>query len=400
MQTTSPNPDLLNMMEIFRNMINHCIRISIENNNCSNLKKLSQLAYHELNKYDVMSSYKLNAISQACGRISQMKRSIRRGIKTRTPYVRKPYLINCYGFKINGKLLTIQYKPRQPINILLNDYTVEVLSSDDDTSLKIRSFTLTRNSLSICYSREVKEIQCANTIGIDRNLRNVTVGNSNKVTFYKTAKLLNITENTSHVRSTFKRNDARIRKKLSSKLGTRQKNRTRQLIHKISKDIVQNAVQTKSMIVFENLKGIRKLYRKGNGQGRKYRRRLNGWSFYELQRQVQYKAVWEGIPVRFVDPRCTSKLCPRCGKRLQEDRANRRKLWCSNCMQLMDRDVVAAMNIAYKGWLWHIHPRGDTGEAMVQEPDSDFLKKKEAVILKVDVSKLLVVNELRQCRHN
>ncbi|MDE1862509.1 MAG: transposase [Thaumarchaeota archaeon] len=33
-----------------------------------------------------------------------------------------------------------------------------------------------------------------------------------------------------------------------------------------------------------------------------------------MQRQIQYKAVWEGIPVRFVDPRRTSKLCPICGE--------------------------------------------------------------------------------------
>ncbi len=66
------------------------------------------------------------------------------------------------------------------------------------------------------------------------------------------------------------------------------------------------------MIVFEDLNGIRKLYRKGNGQGNKFRRKLNSWSFYELQRQIEYKADWEGIPVRFVDPKCTSKLCPIC----------------------------------------------------------------------------------------
>ena len=135
------------------------------------------------------------------------------------------------------------------------------------------------------------------------------------------------------------------------------------------------------MIVLEDLKGIRKLYRKGNGQDRKYRRRLNNWSFYEFQRQVEWKARWEGIPVRYVNPRRTSMLCPRCEGLLQEDTQNRRKLWCNNCSRLMDRDVVASMNVAYKGLTRFINPRGLSGEAMKRNPEG-------LVILRVDGSQL------------
>ncbi|MGI0093674.1 MAG: hypothetical protein ACREA8_06180 [Nitrosotalea sp.] len=45
-------------------MVNHCIRIGSDNN-CSTLRKLSMLSYHELNEYSVKSIYKLTAISQA-----------------------------------------------------------------------------------------------------------------------------------------------------------------------------------------------------------------------------------------------------------------------------------------------------------------------------------------------
>lgn len=358
-------------------MVNDCIRIGLENN-CSTLKKLSLLAYHKLENYQIYSTYKLNAISQACGRLSQMKQSIRRGIKTKSPFVRKPFLVNCYGFKINGMFLSIPYLPRQPINILLNEHTTKIFS---DKTLKVRSFSINESGMSLCISKEVEEITCKNTIGIDRNLRNVTVGNDKKITIYNTAKLVQIKENTTHVLSTFKRNDHRIRKKLASKLGKRRTRRINQLLHHISKDIVQNAKESKSTIIFENLKGIRKLYRKGNGQGNKFRRKLNSWSFYELQRQVEYKADWEGIPVKFIDPKCTSRLCPICGKRLQEDRQRRRDLWCGNCKRWRDRDVVAAMNIAYKGWVGFIHPKGVASEAMRGNPE-------DPVILRVDATKL------------
>ncbi|MEO9309147.1 MAG: transposase, partial [Nitrososphaera sp.] len=109
--------------------------------------------------------------------------------------------------------------------------------------------------------------------------------------------------------------------------------------------------------------------KKGNGQGNKFRRKLNSWSFYEFQRQIQYKAAWEGIPVLFVDPKHTSKLCPVCGGTLQDDRLYRRTLWCNNCMKLMDRDIVASMNIACNRWARFTHPRGFPVDGVKWEVD-------------------------------
>jgi putative transposase len=364
-------------------MVNY-IKIGLENN-CSTLKRLSKLAYCKLENHSIMSYYKLNAISQATGRLRQAKQSIKRGIRTKSPFVRKPYLVNCYGFKINGRLLSIPYKPRQPIHILLNEHTQKILS---DSALKVNSFSMSHNSLSLCVSKQVQEITPEKVIGIDRNLRNVTVGNNDQVIFYKTNKLLSIKENTIHARAGFKRNDHKMKRKFFQKFNQRMQQRTKKFLHKISKQIVDKARQNKSAIVFENLKGIRKLYRRGNGQGNNYRRKLNGWSYYELQRQIEYKANWEGIPVKFVDPKCTSKLCPVCGKRIQEDRQNRRKLWCNNCMKSMDRDVVASLNIAYKGWARFTHPRGDTGEATCDL----FSRMQEPKISSFDNLAILIVD--------
>ena len=103
---------------------------------------------------------------------------------------------------------------------------------------------------------------------------------------------------------------------------------------------------------------------------------------------------WEGIPVNFVNPKGTSKLCPVCAKRLQEDRENRRKMWCGNCKRLMNRDVVASMNIAYRGGLVFIHPKGVASEATselfprMQEPKPSNYD--DLVILIVDAAKLFL----------
>ncbi|MGB9003705.1 MAG: transposase, partial [Nitrosotalea sp.] len=300
-----------------------------------------------------------------------------------SPYVRRPYLVSCYGFKVNGMLLSIPTGNRNYINVILNEHTMKKLAEE---GVRTRSFTITPNSLSISVRKEVEEIRCNNVIGIDRNLRNVTISTPSGPVMYKTGKLLSIKENSQFVRASFRRHDVRVKNKFFAPRMNRQSRRIQQYLHKISKDIVSRAKESKAIIAFEDLKGIRKLYQKGNGQGKRFRRRLNSWSFYELQRQIVYKASWEGIPVRFVDPKRTSQLCPICGDRIQEDKFHRRKLWCSNCRKSIDRDVVAALNISYKGWSRFCHPRGLSEEVM-----RGNVENFQPLILRVDGSKLISV---------
>ncbi|MEO9309455.1 MAG: transposase [Nitrososphaera sp.] len=118
-----------------------------------------------------------------------------------------------------------------------------------------------------------------------------------------------------------------------------------------------------------------------------FRQKMNSWSFYKFQRQLRYNAAWEGIPVSFIDPKRTSQLCPRCGRTLQDERPYRRKLWCSNCGKLMNRDIVASMNIAYKGWTRFCHPRGllveavkgnvDLSEPLIRVDGSKWIAKRQ-----------------------
>jgi putative transposase len=379
-----PNQELIPMMETFRQMVNHCINLGYrkDEKNISTLKKFSSLYYHELDQFQIQSYYKLTAMSQACGRLSLDNKLRKKGKISIKPHITKPYLVSCYGFKINGMLLSIPVSNRNYVNIILNDHTQQILS---DKSLKVRSFVITPDSISLCIQKQVEQIIPTNALGIDRNLRNVTVGNHTQVIIYNTTKLLSIKENSQFVRASFTRNDTRVKNKFFTQRKNRQARRVQQFLHWISKDIVCKAKESNSIIIFEDLKGIRKLYRKGNGQGNKFRRRLNGWSFYELQRQIQYKSAWEGILVEFVDPKRTSQLCPICGDRIQEDRLNRRKLLCINCGKSMDRDVVASMNIAHKGVLRFITPRGLSDEAV-----KGNVENLKPLILRVDGSKLQI----------
>lgn len=315
--------EILSMMETFRHMVNDCLRIGLAND-VSTMKKLSKLCYPLLAKYDIVSYYKLHAISKAAGMLASRKKSMRRGHKTKDPYMRKPCLISAYGFKIKIEVgsLKVPLGDGEYFDIPLNDYVKSIILKDP--ALKARSFTLTPTSLSICYSKEVTEVDCNttnNTVGVDRNLENLTVGNEEQVTQYNLSKDVQIAENTRSIVSSFKRNDVRIRKKLAGKYGRRRANRIKQLLHRVSKAVVDNAKEKKAAIAFEDIRFIRRLYQSGNGQGRNYRSRLNGWSFAEIKRQIEYKAAWSGvptIPLTKKETRGTSSLCPRCGENYEE----------------------------------------------------------------------------------
>jgi len=214
---------------------------------------------------------------------------------------------------------------------------------------------LTEKSLSLCVSKEVRAIEFTGIVGVDRNLGNIAVGNSEKITFYDISKIVEIGENSRAIVRSFKRNDVRIRQKLSAKYGKRRVERTRQIINHVSKHIVTQAKANMQAIVFEDIRGIRKLYGKGNGQGPSYRGRMNSIPWHEVKRQVEYKAAWEGVPVVTLtkyETRGTTMDCPRCGERLQsavrDDTIHYRQLWCKVCKRWRDRDLVAVLNISRK----------------------------------------------------
>jgi putative transposase len=373
-------------MESFKQMTNICIRLGLENN-ASSLKRLSLLSYRQLEAYKIPSYYKLCAISKAAGILAGRKKSIKRGHKTKDPYLKKPILTSCYRFKIQAGSLLIPVGNRAFEKIQLYPHTIRILA---EPGLTTRSFTLTPNSLSLCISKDREPVmQLKGVLGVDRNLNNLSVGNPVAVTKYNLSEATRIATTTREIVRSFKRNDVRIRIDICGKYGERRKNRIQQLLHRVSKQIVDSALQNRQGIVFEDIREIRRLYRKGTGQARAYRAQMNAWPFHEIKRQVEYKAAWVGVPVITLtkaETRGTSQVCPRCGERLQSSKQLSRKLWCQRCREMFDRDLVAVLNIARRGRLRFERSEGVGVEAMGQEPDAGVMMPK--VILRVDPTKL------------
>jgi len=384
-QCYSPTTEILYLLECFRHMVNDCVEIGLLHN-VTALKRLSMLSWERRRVYKCPAYYKASALSRAVGILAARKKSLRRGIPSRDPYSLRPQITAYQGFKIKDGSLRIPVGGRKFQHLPLTKRTLSVLS---EPGLRVRPFTLTSTALSLCISKEIPEVGCVGAIGVDRNLRNLTVGDEEQVVHYDLSETLRIAARTMRIVRSFKRNDSRIRKVIASKYGQRRSNRTQHLLHNTTKRVVAQALKTRKAIVLENIEGIRRLYRRGNGQGRQFRGRINGWSFAEAQRQIEYKARWSGIPfIRLSrkETQGTSVTCLRCGERLQEDKRLRRKLWCSECRIMMDRDVVAAVNLSQRGRLRFDRSRaqhglqGGAAEAVKGNPTA-------TVILGVDASK-------------
>jgi putative transposase len=146
--------------------------------------------------------------------------------------------------------------------------------------------------------------------------------------------------------------NARLRRKLQKKgtksakrLMRRRRRKERRFAtdvnHQISKKIVGAAKRTECGIAMEDLKGIRSRVR----ARKKQRRSLHSWSFGQLQEFILYKAKRTGVPVRFVDPRNTSRTCPKCGCVDKRNRKSQAEFLCVACGHSDNADSNAAENI-------------------------------------------------------
>jgi putative transposase len=259
----------------------------------------------------------------------------------------------------------LPFKPKQPLLIPLNAHLLGILS---EPGIQVRSVTLTEEKLSISYAKNVKPIHPHGLIGIDHNLDNLTsIDSDGQLTRQNLAKATEVKATYCEIRSHMQRNDLRIRRRVTGKYGWIEREKVKQILHHASKQIILEAKRKEFGIVMEKLTGIRKLYRKGNWQGRGYRGRMNSWSYAELQRQIQYKAQWEGIPVIYVNPYGTSVKCSICGLRMKPE--ENRQLKCQSCGFTVDRDENAARNILARGV--RFAPIALPVEAMLPEPQTE-----------------------------
>ena len=166
--------------------------------------------------------------------------------------------------------------------------------------------------INVVFSREVKERVAENIMTIDVNEKNVTVSLPN-------GEFIQIITHEREIRTGYYVKRRRIQRKLRAgkrrkillkKYGERERNRIRDLYHKLTNKIIEIA-ERYGGIALENLRGFREHVR----YSRDVNGRLHRWAFRRLQEIIEYKAKLKGIRVIYVDPAQTSSLCLICGGR-------------------------------------------------------------------------------------
>jgi putative transposase len=160
-------------------------------------------------------------------------------------------------------------------------------------------------------------------------------------------------------------------------------------LHKITTNLSKNH----AMIVLEDL-SIKNMSRSAAGtidKPGKYVRAKSGLNrlildqgWGEMRRQLEYKQLWCGGDVLFINPQHTSQMCHACGHVSSENRKTQSCFVCVSCGMSMNADVNAAKNLLAAGHAViacgeTVRPRGSERKSeavsMKQEP---FLKNQAA----------------------
>jgi putative transposase len=369
-----PTPQTVELLQTFRMMVNDAIRICLKEDLKGRLTVRNRIYEEFKERYNVVSCFPYSVAEVAWSIVKKHRRWQRR------PVARKLMLrMDSASYSLNYGIMSLPFKKggRLLVPLQYGDYQRSTLM---DETLKRGSVTMTNSTIFIAFSVEIEEASPLKRVGIDLNEKSLVESDGTKIDLSEAARLH--TEYGIRRRDFYAKHprDRKVKQKFAS--SRREKERVRQFLHEVAKQVVQKAKKNREGIILEKLKGIRYKSRRGNGDGPDRRRRIALWPFRQMQNYIENRARWEGVPVEYVSASWTSQTCHVCGfvnKKLEI--TDRR--WLCPCGAILDRDLNAAINVERRGTipcLGVVRPGAQgTDEAVKGNPTTPVILRAEAV---------------------
>lgn len=210
---------------------------------------------------------------------------------------------------------------------------VENFSSTCEVSFRRGSWYLTVFVETKCKD----QLPTKDILGIDRGCNNIAVCSNNQ--FFNSKQLKKVKGKYRHLRKKLQSKGTHSAKRLLKKLSGKENRFVKDCNHCISKKIVALPFDT---FILEDLNIHAK-----KGKGRKFNTLLSGWSWFQLEQFLTYKALLVGKKVEYIDPRYTSQKCSICSYVYRGNRSKKHtsEFHCRSCGFKLHADLNASRNI-------------------------------------------------------
>ena len=331
--TLEQSEALFETMETFNKACNEIADVAFENGTANKIK-LQKLVYYDIRrKYGLSAQLTVRAISKVAEAYKQNKKT--------KPTFRKDGAIvydqRILSWKGVDRVSILTTRGRMLIPVKYGAYQAGRLDR-----IRGQSDLILRNGIFYLAATvdipEPPTYDAGEWLGVDLGIKNIATDSDGQV--WSGDQVNGIRKRHAKLKAKLQSKGTKSAKRLLKKRSGKESRFARNINHIISKRLVAKAKGTERGIALENLKGIRSRI-----TVRKPQRRIqHSWSFHQLQKFILYKAKLAGVPIRFVEPRNTSRTCPSCGF-ISKGNRNSEHFLCLNCGFAGAADKIAAENI-------------------------------------------------------
>jgi IS605 OrfB family transposase len=290
---------------VFADACNYILTVAIEQKT-SNAIQLHHLCYSKIRKMFGLSA---NLAVRSIRRVSATLKHLKGARKAPRLFEAKSIdydarIFSCQMEKETVSLMTVKGRMKAPM--ILGAYQRKMLAGQNPKAATVI------NKKGVWYIHlviERKAISCTSNraMGIDLGITNIAMTSTAFQIEGKPRQQFKADRQ--KVRASLQSKQTKGAKKILKKISGKEKRRIYEN-HVLSKQLVEEAIRHDCGIIrMEQLKDIRRRTKTWN---KHLNHMMAGWSFYQLQQFVIYKASAVGISVELVDPKYTSQTCHRC----------------------------------------------------------------------------------------